>query len=279
MSQPRSLHLPVAGHEIHVLEWGDPAAPALVMWHGLARVARDFDVPARHFSDRFRILCPDTIGRGLSTWSGAPDQDYTIPTYCAHAVAILDQLGVESCAWVGTSMGGIVGMALAGTPETAPRINRLVVNDIGPRLNDDAINRIKAYVSVVPEFATITEFERALRFIYAGFGPLSDEEWRAMAEHSARRRDNGRISSHFDPQVMRVFVEQFSDFDMWEIWDRIACPTLAIRGETSDLLEAPVFAEMGSRGPRPRLLTVPGCGHAPMLNTPDQLAALAEFLG
>lgn len=279
MTSPRSHLLSIAGHEIHVTEWGDPGAPAIVMWHGLARVGRDFDVAARHFAGRFRIICPDTIGRGLSSWSAAPDQDYTIPAYCGHAIALLDQLGVSTCRWVGTSMGGIVGMALAGHKETAGRIERLVVNDIGPQLNAQAIERIKAYVSVVPEFDTMAQFEAALRFVYAPFGPLSDAEWRDMARHSMRRRDNGKISSHFDPAVMRVFVEQFRDFDMWEIWEAIACPTLAIRGESSDLLEAPVFDEMGRRGPKPRLLTIPGCGHAPMLNTPEQLAELDAFLG
>lgn len=279
MIQPRSSYLSLLGHEVHVTEWGDPTAAPLVMWHGLARTGRDFDTAARRLAQRYRIVCPDTIGRGLSSWSSAPDRDYTVPAYCLHAIALLDALGIDRCRWVGTSMGGIIGMALAGTPEIAGRIERLVVNDAGPRLNQAAIDRIKAYVTVVPEFATMAEFEKFLRFVYAPFGALSDAEWQVMAETSMRRRDNGKISSHFDPAVMRVFAEQFGHFDMWEIFDAIACPTLVLRGEASDLLEAAVADEMTTRGPKARLVTVPGCGHAPALNTEWQIGVLEGFLG
>lgn len=279
MIQPRSSYLSLLGHEVHVTEWGDPTAAPLVMWHGLARTGRDFDTAARRLAQRYRIVCPDTIGRGLSSWSAEPDRDYTVPAYCLHAIALLDALGIERCRWVGTSMGGIIGMALAGTPEVARRIERLVVNDAGPRLNQAAIDRIKAYVTVVPEFATMAEFEKFLRFVYAPFGALSDAEWQVMAETSMRRRDNGKISSHFDPAVMRVFAEQFGHFDMWEIFDAIACPTLVLRGEASDLLEAAVADEMTTRGPKARLVTVPGCGHAPALNTEWQIGVLEGFLG
>ena len=278
MMTPRSSYLPVAGHEVHLTTWGDPAAPALMLWHGLARTGRDFDTLARQFADRFHVVCPDTIGRGLSSWSATPDTDYTIPVYCRHAVELLDRLQIPGCRWVGTSMGGLIGMALAGTAATASRIERLVLNDVAPRLNQAAIERILSYVTLVPEFANMTEFESFLRAVYAPFGCLTDAQWRLMAETSMRRRDNGRISSHYDPAVMRVFVEQFQDFDMWAIFDAITCPVLALRGETSDLVEPAVADEMTRRGPRPRLVTVPGCGHAPALNTAEQFAVLAGFL-
>jgi len=279
MISPRSSYLPIAGHEVHLTAWGDPAAPALVLWHGVARTGRDFDTLARRCADRFHVLCPDTIGRGLSSWSAAPAEDYTIPAYCGHALELLDRLGIAACRWVGTSMGGLIGMALAGTPETAPRIERLVLNDIAPRLNQAAIDRILAYVTLVPEFATMIEFETFLRAVYAPFGRLSDDEWRLLAETSMRRRDNGRISSHYDPAVMRVFAEQAADFDMWGIFDAITCPVLALRGEVSDLVEPQVAEEMTGRGPKARLVTVPGCGHAPALNTAEQIAVLEGFLG
>ncbi|AUB82652.1 alpha/beta fold hydrolase [Candidatus Thiodictyon syntrophicum] len=279
MTSPRSSYLPIVGHEVHLTAWGDPAAPALVLWHGVARTGRDFDTLARRFADRFHVLCPDTIGRGLSSWSAAPAEDYTIPAYCGHALELLDRLGIAACRWVGTSMGGLIGMALAGTPETAPRIERLVLNDIAPRLNQVAIDRILAYVTLVPEFATMIEFETFLRAVYAPFGRLSDDEWRLLAETSMRRRENGRISSHYDPAVMRVFAEQAADFDMWAIFDAITCPVLALRGEVSDLVEPHVAEEMTGRGPKARLVTIPGCGHAPALNTPEQFAVLEEFLG
>ena len=278
MTAPRSSFLPIAGHEIHLTAWGDPAAPALVLWHGLARTGRDFDTLARHLADRFHILCPDTIGRGLSSWSPDPDQDYSIPTYCMHALELLDRLGIDTCRWVGTSMGGLIGMALAGHPQTAARIERLVMNDVAPELNPVAIARIRDYVTVIPEFATMAEFEGFLRTVYATFGQLSDAEWRGIAETSMRRRDSGRISAHYDPEVMRVFAEQFRDFDMWEVYDTLTCPVLMLRGASSDLVTAAVAEEMTRRGPRARLVTVPGCGHAPALNTPEQIAVLDAFL-
>jgi pimeloyl-ACP methyl ester carboxylesterase len=279
MPDSRSHYVSVLGHDIHVMEWGDTALPALVMWHGLARNARDFDVAAAHFAGRFRVICPDTIGRGLSSWSATPDTDYTIPAYCAHALGLLDALGVDRCDWVGTSMGGLIGLALAGTDPGRARIGKLVVNDAGPALNDEAIERIKAYATMVPEFSTIGEFEALLRFIYAPFGRLSDTEWRKMAETSHRRRDNGKISSHYDPAVMRVFAEQYTPLDMWDIYDSITCPTLVLRGETSDLLLERTAAAMTGRGPKARLETITGCGHAPYLNDAAQLAILDSFLG
>jgi pimeloyl-ACP methyl ester carboxylesterase len=279
MTDCRSRSVPVLGHDIHVLEWGAPTAPALVMWHGLARNGRDFDIAAEHFSDRYRVICPDTIGRGLSSWSADPDADYTIGAYGLHALALLDALGIATCDWVGTSMGGLIGMALAGSEPGKDRIGRLVINDAGPQLNEAAIERIKSYALVVAEFATLPEFEAFLRFVYAPFGQLSDAEWRKMAETSMRRRDNGKISSHYDPAVMRVFAEQYTPLDMWDLYESITCPTLVLRGETSDLLLAETAQAMTARGPKARLVTIPGCGHAPYLNDAAQLRVLSDFLG
>lgn len=278
MNDRRSVFVSVAGHEIHVSEWGDPTAPALVMWHGLARTGRDFDWAARFFADRYRVICPDTIGRGLSSWSAAPDRDYTIPVYCDIALGLLDALAVERCQWVGTSMGGLIGMALAASEAGRRRIDRLVLNDIGPALNVEAVNRIKAYVSVVPEFTSLIEYERLIRVIYAPFGPLTDDDWSHLVETGVRRRDNGTFSSHYDPAVMRVFCEQFDGSEIWEVWDAVQCPTLVLRGAQSDLLLAATAEEMTKRGPKPRLITVPDCGHAPMLNIPEQMECLDAFL-
>lgn len=276
--QPRSRYLPIGGHEIHLTEWGDPAAPPIILWHGLARVGRDFDTLAAQLAPGYRVICPDTIGRGLSSWSPNPEQDYTIPTYCGHAVEIMDRLGLERVRWVGTSMGGIIGMALAGTAATAGRIERLVINDIGPEIAAEAIDRIKAYVLMVPEYDSMERFEAFLRLAYAPFGQLTDAEWRRMAETSVRRRDNGTYSAHYDPKVMQVFAAGAGAVEMWELYDAIACPTLALRGESSDLLSPQVAEAMTKRGPKPQLVTVAGCGHAPMLNTVEQIAVLKGFL-
>jgi Predicted hydrolases or acyltransferases (alpha/beta hydrolase superfamily) len=278
MAQPRSVYHSIAGHEIHVSEWGDPEAPAVVMWHGLARVGRDFDTVAAHLAPLFHVICPDTVGRGLSSWSARPEQDYLVPAYCAHAVELLDRLGIASARWVGSSMGGIIGMALAGTPGTAGRVERLVVNDVGPVLNPPAVERIKAYAGTVPEFPTMERFEAFLRFAYAPFGTLTAQEWRRMAETSVRRCDNGAFSAHYDPAVMRVFADSIDGLDLWPLYDAIVCPTLVLRGESSDLLLPDVAEEMTRRGPRAQLVTISGCGHAPMLNAADQIAVLKGFL-
>lgn len=277
MPSPRSLYLAIAGHEIHVSEWGDPAAPAVVAWHGLARTGRDFDTLAAALAPRWRVICPDTIGRGLSSWSANPEADYTLPAYAAHAVEMLDRLGVGNCRWVGTSMGGALGMAAAAGPLKG-RIERLVLNDIGPSLNPAAVERIRAYVGILPDFATMTEFETFVRMVYQPFGSLTDAEWRHLAETSARRRDDGRITVHYDPRAMEVFARHADAFELWAVYDAVDCPTLALRGGNSDLLLPEVFAEMGGRGPKARLETIPGCGHAPALNTPGQIALVAEFL-
>ncbi|MCR6628822.1 MAG: alpha/beta hydrolase [Magnetospirillum sp.] len=276
--EPRSLFLPIGGHEIHVTEWGDREAPPLIMWHGLARQGRDFDVAARHLAPLYRVLCPDTIGRGLSSWSSAPLEDYAIPTYCRHAIELMERLGLDTVRWVGTSMGGLVGMALAGSPETAARMERLVLNDVGPQLNADAVERIKAYVTVVPEYPTFERFEAFIRMAYAPFGKLTDTEWRAMAQASVRRRDNGSFSAHYDPAVMRALLQPGAVEDAWPLYEAIRCPTLVMRGEHSDLLEPEVAERMSRCGPRAQLVTVPGCGHAPMLNTLDQIGVLMGFL-
>lgn len=277
-AEPRSRYLTIAGYEMHFTEWGDPSAPTVFMWHGLARTGRDFDALARALAPLFHIVCPDTIGRGLSAWSSNPAKDYTIPTYCRHAIELMDSLGVERVRWVGTSMGGLIGMALAGTPATAGRLERLVINDVGPVPNLSAIERIRAYVSQVPEFPSMQHFEAFMRLAYTSFGTLSDAEWRHLAETSVRRRDNGKFSAHYDPAAMQVFAEAGGAFDFWPLYDAITCPTLVLRGEDSDLLEPHVAEEMTRRGPRAQLVGVSGCGHAPMLNTPDQIAVLKGFL-
>jgi pimeloyl-ACP methyl ester carboxylesterase len=273
----RSLYLDIYGHEIHVTEWGDTSAPALVMWHGLARTGRDFDTAARHFSSRYRVICPDTLGRGLSGWSTMPDRDYTLDTYADYAIAMLEQLGVDRCKWVGTSMGGLLGMVLAAGPMKR-RIERLVINDIGPRPNPVAMTRIRAYVTARPSFANMRELETFLRQIYMPFGALSDPEWRTMTDTSARRRDDGSITVHYDPEIMRVFADQPDGLNYWAAWDGVGCPTLVLRGVNSDVLLPEVAEEMTRRGPGAQLVTVPGCGHAPYLNVPNQIKLVEQFL-
>lgn len=274
---PTSEFLTACGHEIHLMHWSKDRSEPVVMWHGLARTGRDFDPCAAHFADRYRIVAPDTIGRGLSSWSKAPDAEYRLEHYADIAVELLDRLGIDRMRWVGTSMGGAIGMVLAAGP-LRDRITHLVLNDIGPALSSVAVGRIRSYVTQPPVFDTVLELEAYLRTIYAPYGAITDAQWRQMAETSTRRRDDGKVTVHYDPAVMRVFAETTDDFEMWDAWDAIRAKTLVMRGETSDLLTQDTAEEMTRRGPKARLAVIPGCGHAPALNVPDQLQLIEDFL-
>lgn len=274
-----SRYVRLLGREIHYVDWGEPAAPAVIAWHGLARTGRDMDELAHFLSTRhgFRVVCPDTIGRGLSQWSPAPDDEYALDFYARLAVALMDALALPAVRWVGTSMGGAVGIALAGGPHGG-RITRLVVNDSGPELAAAAVARIRAYAGQPPAFATVRELESFYRTVYAPFGFLSDREWTKLAETSMRRLPDGRVTPHYDPAIVRQFERRPDDYLLWAAWDRIACPVLCLRGEKSDLLLPKVCEAMRERGPCAEVLEVAGCGHAPALNVPGQLEPVAAFL-
>jgi pimeloyl-ACP methyl ester carboxylesterase len=278
MNRPRSSYLDAAGHELHVTEWGDPTRPALVMWHGLARTGRDFDEAAEALSDSYFVLCPDTLGRGLSAWLPPGAGAYDIPTYAATAIAQLDHYRIETTRWVGTSMGGLIGMMLAGGA-LQDRITHLVINDVGPELPVAGARRIADYVGNPPVFDTIAQLEAWLRRNYAPFGDNSDSFWRRMADTSARRTDAGRITVHYDPAIASLLSPQDGPIDIWPSYDAIAARALIVRGEHSDVLPAAVAEAMRRRGPQPDIATIPACGHAPTLADAAQIAMLRDFLG
>lgn len=277
---PRSVYLPLLGHELHVMEWGDATKPLLVMWHGLARNGRDFDELAMALTDRWFVVCPDTIGRGNSTWSDRPETDYVLPNYARMAVAMFDHYGAERAAWIGTSMGGQIGMTVAG--DVAPhRISALVVNDIGPEVPDAALDRIVTYSADLPTFETLTQAEAWLREVYLPFGPASDAFWRRMAEASVRRRADGRLTLHYDPRIIAVLDGDRASTNLWEVFDRITAPTHVVRGGQSDLLTAEIAEAMKARGPKPGVTVYDDCGHAPTLTRPadtEWIAGLLETL-
>ncbi len=274
--RPRSTYIPAAGFELHVTEWGDRANPPLVMWHGLARTGRDFDEAARALSETFFVVCPDTIGRGLSGWA-RESADYSYASYGAIAIAMLDHYGIERVRWVGTSMGGLLGMVLAADILKG-RITHLVINDVGPEISGAGLARIVDYVGNPPVFDTVSEFEAWLRAVYAPFGTNDDAFWRRMADTSMRRTDDGRVTVHYDPRIVDPLKEQTGDFDIWPVYDAISAPTLLLRGATSDLLSADTAEAMTKRGPKPRLVTIDGYGHAPTLTSAEEIALLREFL-
>ncbi|MBR9763324.1 MAG: alpha/beta hydrolase [Rhodobacteraceae bacterium] len=274
---PRFSFIPVMDHELHVTEWGDPAAPPLVMWHGLARTGRDFDELAEALSDRYFVLCPDTIGRGLSSWSINPAAEYSVEYYAGIATDMLDRYGIEKTAWLGTSMGGLIGMRMASGP-LAARLSALVINDIGPEIPDEAIARILSYAGTSPEFRTVTEAEVWFRSAYQPFGPADDRFWRRMARSSVRRRANGMFTLHYDPRITIQFTASAEELTTWDRWARISLPVHVIRGAQSDLLTAEIAARMRQSGPRPGVTEMADCGHAPSLSRPEDIAMVRQVL-
>jgi pimeloyl-ACP methyl ester carboxylesterase len=271
-----SRYLRCAGREIHFTEWGAGHHDTVIAWHGLARTGRDMDDIAAFLAPRWRVICPDTIGRGLSEWSPAPEKEYCLAFYARTAVSLMDQLGVRETHWLGTSMGGALGIRLAAGALKG-RIRRLVLNDIGPKLAEAAVERIRTYAGTPSQFDRVGELEQYFRTIYKPYGWLSDEQWRRLTETSTRRNDAGKVTPHYDPKMVLQFTHHPDDYDLWEAWDAIDVPTLCLRGENSDLLLPGVAEAMRSRGPRAVVVTIPGCGHAPALNVPDQFALVERF--
>jgi pimeloyl-ACP methyl ester carboxylesterase len=288
MTQP--LHSTLLGvsavgfHRIAYTQWGPADAPRTVLCvHGLTRNGRDFDALAAALAAAGnRVVCPDVVGRGRSAWLANPDL-YGLPQYLADMTALIARLGVEQVDWVGTSMGGLIGLLAAALPGSPVR--RLVLNDVGPWVPKAALERIAGYVGGDPAFADVAALEADMRANYAGFGRLSDAEWRHLATHSARTLPDGRVGYAYDPGIGKAFREQpIADIDLWALWAQIRCPVLAIRGATSDLLLAETAARMAgvgpeaAAGPRARLLEVADAGHAPALMAVDQIAVIRDFL-
>ncbi len=271
-----SHYLSCEGRELHFTQWGAGHAETVIAWHGLARTGRDMDDIAAHLAQRWRVICPDTIGRGLSQWSPAPADEYCLAFYVRLAQALLDQLGVSRCLWLGTSMGGAIGLRAAATALRG-RIRRLVLNDIGPSLAPEAVDRIRTYAGNPPAFATVSELERYFRTVYAPFGHLSEAQWRRLAETSVRRLSDGRVTPHYDPAMVQQFQHHPLDYEQWDAWDALDVPVLCLRGESSDLLLPETAEQMRNRGPRAVVVEIAGCGHAPALNVPAQYALVERF--
>ncbi len=264
-------------HRIAYLEWGDPANPrVLVCVHGLTRCARDFDNLARALCERYRVVCPDVAGRGDSDWLADP-MLYAIPQYVADMVTLIARLDVDQVHWVGTSMGALIGMALAAQKDSP--VSRLVLNDAGPVIAKVALERIGTYVGAAPVFPSIAAAEQVIRAVAAPFGPHTDAEWRFLTEVVLRQNADGSYRFHYDPKIAEPFRQQMPDKDMemWPVWDAIRCPTLVIRGAQSDLLSKATAQQMTQRGPQAKLVELPGIGHAPTLMHEDQIAVVRDW--
>lgn len=284
---PRFGEVPALGphgfHKVAYADWGpEDAAQVVLCVHGLTRNGRDFDFLARRLAQRgLRVLAPDLPGRGKSDWVPTAT-DYATPLYLAAMAAMIARSGAKAVDWIGTSLGGHVGMemaAMAGAP-----IRRLVLNDFGARVAGAALQRIGAYLRIKRRFSTIEELETHLRSIHEPFGKLTDAQWRHMAEHSAVKTEEGDFRQHYDPAIGRAFSWPLMvDISLWDVWEKVACPVMILRGEDSDLLHASTVREMMKRGIAGknglvRSVEVREVGHAPPLMSDAQISLIEEFL-
>ena len=280
-------------HRVGYWEWNQTGQldnpHVIVCVHGLTRQGRDFDVLAQALSHHARVICPDIAGRGQSDWLADP-MAYGVPQYAFDMLVLLTQVHAQypiaQLDWVGTSMGGLIGMAVAGTPDLAlpVPIRRLLLNDVGPRLEWSALQRIGTYVGESPRFASVEEGAAWLRVQSADFGPHTDAQWLALSEPMLRPGPEGGFVLHYDPKIavpmQGMTQEQVAQGEalLWNLYDAITAQTLVLRGAKSDLLTAQTVQEMAQRGPKAHSATLEGVGHAPTLVQPEQVALVKEFL-
>jgi pimeloyl-ACP methyl ester carboxylesterase len=273
---------PAGLHTMAYKEWGDPDNPnVLVCVHGVTRVSNDFDNMARDLCDHYRVICPDVVGRGRSGWLRDP-RHYQLPQYVADMVTLLARLDAGKVDWVGTSMGGLIGIGLASLQDSP--IRKLVLNDIGPALNFAALSRIGDYIGQEVRFSTFEQAAEYIRSISAPFGPHTDEQWHKLASDVLRQDKDGQWIRHYDLALAIPFKEgtaestQRGEAMLWAAYDAIACPTLVVRGAESDLLTPDVAQQLTRRGPKAKLVEFAGVGHAPTFVQADQIAVVKEFL-
>ena len=266
-------------HRMHYYDWGDPENSHVVICvHGLTRNGRDFDFLAQALSRDFRIVCPDIAGRGRSDWLESK-QDYGYAQYMADMTALLARVtaGAEKTIyWVGTSMGGLLGIIMAAMPKNP--IRKLVVNDAGMLVPKAALERLALYVGKDPRFATLDALEAHVRYISAPFGALSDEQWRHLTVHSAKQHADGTWGFRYDPAIANAFSGELNDIDLSTYWDAVRCPTLLLRGADSDILLRATAEAMTQRGLGATLVEFQAVGHAPMLMSDEQVTAVRDFL-
>ena len=251
-------------HQLAYTDWGDINNPnVLICSHGLTRNKHDFDVLAEKLSAKRRVICFDLPGRGESGWlNNKMAYDYT--QYVVDALMVIARANIDKVDWLGTSMGGLLGMALSSLPDSP--INKLIINDVGPYLPKAALQRIAEYVGQQPAFDTKEELGRYIRTVYAGFGDLSEQQWDMMLTYGQRQLDNGQVTLNYDPEISNVFLNKsLEDINLWPVWEAIKQPTLVIRCETSDLLKDETAKKMTTTGQKSTLATIHNTAHAPAL--------------
>jgi pimeloyl-ACP methyl ester carboxylesterase len=272
---------PAGLHNMAYKEWGDPKNPAVLLCvHGVTRVSDDFDSLAAVMSDRYRVICPDVVGRGRSSWLANP-LGYQLPQYVSDMVTLIARLDVAQVDWFGTSMGGLIGMGVAALKDNP--IRKMLLNDIGPTINYAALMRIAEYMGKEVRFPTFEAGVDYIRTIAAPFGPHSDEQWHKLAGDVLRQQKDGQWIRHYDPALALAFssfTEESaaqSEAALWAIYDAIQCPVLLVRGSESDLLSRETANLMTQRGPRAALTELAGIGHAPTFIQPEQIALARDF--
>ena len=271
----RSL-APHGFHRVAYYEWGEPGNPRVVICvHGVGRNGRDFDVLGEALATSHRVLAIDMPGRGESEWLANP-ADYVFTTYLTTLVALIARSGVEAVDWVGTSMGGLLGIVAAAQPKSP--VARLVVNDVGPVIEPAALDRIRTYFGMNPDFATYAEIAQYVRTVSAPFGPHSDAQWDHIVRTNVREDADGRWRIGYDPGIAVPFRATAAPPDLWPTWDSIRCPTLVLRGAESDLLSTATAKAMAERGPKPSFVEFAGVGHAPTLMSVGQIDPVLTFL-
>jgi pimeloyl-ACP methyl ester carboxylesterase len=266
-------------HRMAYTEWGDPGNPrVLICVHGLTRNGRDFDVLANALASDYRVVCPDVAGRGRSDRLPFPD-DYALPIYANDMFTLVARLGVDSVHWLGTSMGGLIGMFISSLPGSP--IKRMVLNDVGPVIGVEALQRIGEYLGKAPDFAGLAEAEAYVRQVCAPFGALTDSQWRFMTVVGTRPTPDGRLEMNYDRAIAQPYQKAYleaKEISLWPMYDAIRCPTLVLRGADSDILGHDTASEMTTRGPKARLVEVPAVGHAPMFLEESQVRIVQDFL-
>jgi pimeloyl-ACP methyl ester carboxylesterase len=271
---------PVGLHRMAYTEWGDPDNPrVLVCVHGLTRSGRDFDRLAAAFADTYRVVCPDVVGRGLSSWLTVPNF-YTVPQYVSDMVTLIARLDVEKVDWFGTSMGGLIGMGLAGLPQSP--IQKMLLNDVGPHLEPAAVSRIGEYLGKPLRFETLQQGIDCAALLAQTFGPLTPEEWREINTPLLHERD-GAWYFRYDPRIGEPFAaitEDQTKAGEAALWGALAAaqgPVLVVRGEQSDLLSRETVQKMVAQGKAVSSVEIPGVGHAPAFLSAEQIGIARRF--
>ncbi|HSX20875.1 MAG TPA: alpha/beta hydrolase [Gammaproteobacteria bacterium] len=259
-------------------EWGQAAAQnSILCMHGLTRNGRDFDYLAQSLSANYRVICPDLAGRGASDRFANP-HFYNQAQYATDLTTLIARMNVPALTWIGTSLGGILGMYMAAQPNTP--IKALVLNDAGPLISKIGIERIRKYAKRDMKFANLAEAEQYFRNAYKTSEKITDEQWQHMAEHSVTKLPDGQYALAYDPHVAHGMHKWWiTDINLWSLWDKVKCPVLVLRGETSDILLRETTDQMRVTGPKATITEIPACGHAPMLMTPEQIAIIHTWLG